>query len=103
MPIEFVATDSLDALKPRITVIGVGGAGCNAIANMIQSDVAGVDYVVANTDAQALNNMVRAENRKIQLGPEYHAGSGRGIAARGWARRGGRNRSGPDRTTRSTA
>ena len=41
-------------LKPRITVIGVGGAGCNAINNMIAAGLDGVDFVVANTDAQAL-------------------------------------------------
>ena len=41
-------------LTPKITVIGVGGAGGNAINNMIQSNLEGVDFVVANTDAQAL-------------------------------------------------
>ncbi len=76
MPIEFVATDSLDALKPRIIVIGVGGAGCNAIANMIQSDVAGVDYVVANTDAQSLHTS--PADRKIQLGLKITQGLGAG-------------------------
>ena len=76
MPIEFVATDNLDALKPRITVIGVGGAGCNAIANMINSDVAGVDYVVANTDAQSLHNS--PADHKIQLGLKITQGLGAG-------------------------
>ena len=41
-------------LKPRITVVGVGGAGGNAVNNMITSHLEGVDFVVANTDAQAL-------------------------------------------------
>jgi cell division protein FtsZ len=45
----------VDELKPRISVIGVGGAGGNAIANMISAQIEGVDFIVANTDAQALN------------------------------------------------
>ena len=45
----------VDELKPKIAVIGVGGAGGNAVANMIGAKVEGVDFVVANTDAQALN------------------------------------------------
>ncbi len=44
-----------DDLRPKITVIGVGGAGGNAIANMIDAEIEGVDFIVANTDAQALN------------------------------------------------
>ena len=51
--IEFVS--DLSELRPRIVVIGVGGAGGNAVANMIANDVQGVDFLVANTDAQALN------------------------------------------------
>ena len=65
MTIEFMRPE-VDELKPRISVIGVGGAGGNAIANMIASDVQGVDFIVANTDAQALNHST-AEQR-IQLG-----------------------------------
>ena len=45
----------VDELKPKIAVIGVGGAGGNAVANMIKANVEGVDFIVANTDAQALN------------------------------------------------
>ena len=41
-------------LRPRITVLGVGGAGGNAVNNMIEAGLDGVDFVVANTDAQAL-------------------------------------------------
>ena len=63
-------------LRPRITVIGVGGAGGNAIANMIRAEIEGVDFVVANTDAQALNNSI-AEQR-IQLGPDITQGLGAG-------------------------
>ena len=67
---------SIEELRPRITVIGVGGAGGNAIANMIETKIEGVDFVVANTDAQALNNSI-AEQR-IQLGPDITQGLGAG-------------------------
>lgn len=63
-------------LKPRISVIGVGGAGGNAINNMIDSGVDGVDFLVANTDAQALAQS-RAE-QLIQLGVELTEGLGAG-------------------------
>ncbi len=53
-------------MKPRITVFGVGGAGGNAVNNMITAGLQGVDFVVANTDAQALT-MSKAE-RIIQMG-----------------------------------
>jgi len=67
---------TVEELRPRITVIGVGGAGGNAIANMIRAEIEGVDFVVANTDAQALNNSI-AEHR-IQLGPDSTQGLGAG-------------------------
>lgn len=63
-------------LKPRITVLGVGGAGGNAINNMIAAGLQGVDFVVANTDAQALATS-SAENR-IQLGTNLTEGMGAG-------------------------
>ncbi len=63
-------------LKPRITVIGVGGAGGNAVNNMIQSAMEGCDFVVANTDAQALT-MSRTD-RRIQLGRDTTQGLGAG-------------------------
>jgi len=75
MAIEFLRPE-VDELKPRISVIGVGGAGGNAIANMIGSDVQGVDFLVANTDAQALNASP-AESR-IQLGMKITQGLGAG-------------------------
>ncbi|RIV83167.1 cell division protein FtsZ [Aurantiacibacter xanthus] len=71
-----IGPPSVEELRPRITVIGVGGAGGNAIANMIESEIEGVDFVVANTDAQALNNAI-AEHR-IQLGPDITQGLGAG-------------------------
>ena len=71
-----IGPPSVEELRPRITVIGVGGAGGNAIANMIGAEIEGVDFIVANTDAQALNNSV-AEHR-IQLGPDITQGLGAG-------------------------
>ena len=63
-------------LKPRITVFGVGGAGGNAVNNMITAGLQGVDFVVANTDAQALT-MAKAE-RIIQMGVQVTEGLGAG-------------------------
>jgi len=63
-------------LKPRITVIGVGGAGGNAVNNMIQSHLEGVEFVVANTDAQALTQS--HADRRIQLGVTATQGLGAG-------------------------
>ncbi|WP_112383450.1 cell division protein FtsZ [Sphingomonas carotinifaciens] len=75
MSIEFIAPE-VDELTPRIAVIGVGGAGGNAIANMMRADVQGVDFLVANTDAQALKQS-NAPNR-IQLGAKITQGLGAG-------------------------
>ena len=49
---------SSDDLRPKIMVIGVGGAGGNAIANMMDAGIEGVDFIVSNTDAQALSSNV---------------------------------------------
>ncbi len=68
-----------DDLKPRITVFGVGGAGGNAVNNMIEKELDGVDFVVANTDAQALQQ-TKAENR-VQLGIKVTEGLGAGARA----------------------
>ena len=67
---------SSDELRPRITVIGVGGAGGNAIANMMAAGIEGVDFIVANTDAQALANT--SAEKRIQLGPDITGGLGAG-------------------------
>ena len=75
MSIDFGNTE-LTELSPRIAVIGVGGAGCNAVNNMIAAQLQGVDFIVANTDAQALSNS-SADNR-IQLGVEITQGLGAG-------------------------
>ncbi|QZH75446.1 MAG: cell division protein FtsZ [Erythrobacter sp.] len=71
-----IGPPSVEELRPRITVIGVGGAGGNAISNMIDAEIEGVDFIVANTDAQALNTS-SAEHR-IQLGPDITQGLGAG-------------------------
>ena len=63
-------------LKPRITVIGVGGAGGNAVNNMITSHLEGVEFVVANTDAQALAQSL--SERRIQMGVSITQGLGAG-------------------------
>jgi cell division protein FtsZ len=63
-------------LKPRLTVFGVGGAGGNAVNNMITAGLQGVDFVVANTDAQALT-MSKAE-RIVQMGVQVTEGLGAG-------------------------
>ncbi len=65
-----------ESLRPTITVIGVGGAGGNAVNNMISSGLSGVEFVVANTDAQALDNALT--DRTIQLGASLTRGLGAG-------------------------
>ncbi len=63
-------------LKPRITVIGVGGAGGNAVNNMISSGLEGVEFLVANSDAQALSHS--KSERRIQMGVNITQGLGAG-------------------------
>ena len=63
-------------LRPRITVVGVGGAGGNAVNNMIQSNLEGCEFLVANTDAQALAG--NEADRKLQLGTGLTQGLGAG-------------------------
>ena len=65
-----------EKLKPRITVIGVGGAGCNAVNNMIEAHLEGVEFLVANTDAQSLANSLT--DRRVQLGAKKTKGLGAG-------------------------
>jgi cell division protein FtsZ len=75
MGIEFISPE-VDELTPRIAVIGVGGAGGNAIANMMRAEVQGVDFLVANTDAQALKQSTAPQ--RIQLGAKITQGLGAG-------------------------
>lgn len=65
-------------LKPRITVFGVGGAGGNAVCNMISSGLEGVDFVIANTDAQAMQHNLAAN--RVQLGEKLTRGLGAGAS-----------------------
>ncbi|MBX7533230.1 cell division protein FtsZ [Qipengyuania sp. 1XM1-15A] len=67
---------SSDDMRPKIMVVGVGGAGGNAIANMMESEIEGVDFIVANTDAQALASS--PAEKRIQLGPDITGGLGAG-------------------------
>lgn len=71
------AADPLD-LRPRITVIGVGGAGSNAVNNMIRAKLEGVEFIVANTDAQALEQSLVDRDKRIQLGLHITQGLGAG-------------------------
>ncbi|MCX7324713.1 MAG: cell division protein FtsZ, partial [Hyphomicrobiales bacterium] len=75
MPMNLQGPD-IRELKPRITVFGVGGGGGNAVNNMIQAGLQGVDFVVANTDAQAL--AMSAAPRIIQMGLQVTEGLGAG-------------------------
>ncbi|MDR1391457.1 MAG: cell division protein FtsZ [Holosporales bacterium] len=65
-------------LGPRIVVVGVGGAGGNAVNNMIRSNLEGVTFVAANTDAQALRQSLVEEKQRVQLGVEVTKGLGAG-------------------------
>ena len=76
MALNLSMTTQREELKPRITVFGVGGAGGNAVNNMIDKELEGVEFVVANTDAQALQQS-RATSR-IQMGVKATEGLGAG-------------------------
>ena len=76
MKFEFVDEREKGTYHARIKVLGIGGAGGNAINNMITSDLRGVEFVVANTDCQDLDRS--SCTRKIQLGPEITMGLGAG-------------------------
>ena len=76
MTINLSVPQTMQELRPRITVVGVGGAGGNAVNNMINADLDGVDFLVANTDGQALAHSLAS--RKIQLGTAVTQGLGAG-------------------------
>ncbi|TVS01589.1 MAG: cell division protein FtsZ [Rhodobacteraceae bacterium] len=76
MALNFTETNRHEELAPRITVFGIGGAGGNAVNNMIEKQLEGVDFVVANTDAQALQQS-RAPGR-VQMGVKITEGLGAG-------------------------
>jgi cell division protein FtsZ len=75
MPLNLSAPETTE-LKPRILVFGVGGAGGNAVNNMIDAELEGVDFAVANTDAQALARS--GTDRRIQMGAAITEGLGAG-------------------------
>lgn len=68
----------IQKLSPKITVIGVGGAGGNAVNNMISSNLEGCEFLVCNTDSQALRGSLAEDSRKIQLGADVTGGLGAG-------------------------
>lgn len=65
-------------LRPRISVIGVGGAGGNAVNNMIRAKLEGVDFIIANTDAQAIEQSLVDPQKRLQLGLNITQGLGAG-------------------------
>lgn len=76
MTLNISVPTTTQELRPKITVIGVGGAGGNAVNNMITAQLEGVDFLVANTDGQALAGSLA--ERKIQLGRQHTQGLGAG-------------------------
>ncbi|MBY4892600.1 cell division protein FtsZ [Rhodobacteraceae bacterium N5(2021)] len=76
MTLNLTMTDAQPELKPRITVFGVGGAGGNAVNNMIDQQLDGCEFVVANTDAQALQQSTA--HARIQMGQRVTEGLGAG-------------------------
>ena len=74
-----ISMPSHEELKPRITVFGVGGAGGNAVNNMITQNLEGVEFVVANTDSQALAQSL--STNRLQLGEKQTEGLGAGAKA----------------------
>ncbi len=80
MSINLHLPNQSEALRPTITVVGVGGAGGNAVNNMISARLEGVNFVIANTDAQALQSA--QTDRIIQLGATITKGLGAGAEPR---------------------
>ena len=76
MTLDLSLPEEFDELRPRITVIGVGGAGGNAVTNMIRSNLTGVEFMAANTDSQALR--ASPADQKVQLGLNISHGLGAG-------------------------
>ncbi len=74
--VKMQSTAEVKQLSPKIAVIGVGGAGGNAVNNMISSNLDGCEFIVCNTDAQALNNSLAED--KVQLGVNVTGGLGAG-------------------------
>src|SRR4026209_1408325 len=81
MTINLSLPQTESEIKPRITVVGVGGAGGNAVNNMISAALEGVEFIVANTDAQALGQSL--DDRRVQLGMTITQGLGAGARPHG--------------------
>lgn len=79
MTLDLNVPEQRGDLTPKITVFGVGGAGCNAVNNMIQKNLEGAEFVVANTDAQSLSGS--SCHNKIQMGERMTEGLGAGARA----------------------
>ena len=77
MTINISIPDVGPNLRPQITVLGIGGSGGNAVNNMMNSNLEGVDFLIANTDAQALQ--ISNCKKKIQLGIKSTRGLGAGM------------------------
>ncbi len=76
MNLNISIPDDIENFQPRISVIGIGGAGCNAVNTMISSKVTNIDFLVANTDGQALTRSLT--KKQIQLGKNLTSGLGAG-------------------------
>ena len=74
---EFVMDDDFED-QTKIMVIGVGGGGGNAVSHMVEGDMTGIDYVVANTDVKALRSKDGSRMRRIQIGKKRTRGQGAG-------------------------
>ena len=76
MTLNISIPENIENFQPKISVIGVGGAGCNAVNTMINSSVSNIDFLVANTDGQALSRSLT--KKQIQLGKNLTLGLGAG-------------------------
>ena len=76
MTLNISIPENIENFQPKISVIGVGGAGCNAVNTMINSNVSNIDFLVANTDGQALSRSLT--KKQIQLGKNLTSGLGAG-------------------------
>ncbi len=76
MTLNISIPENIENIQPKISVIGVGGAGCNAINTMINSNVSNIEFLVANTDGQALSRSLT--KKQIQLGKSLTSGLGAG-------------------------
>jgi len=79
MTLNITIPNNINDAKPRISVIGIGGAGGNAVNTMINSNVENIEFIVANTDGQALSHSLT--KRQIQLGKNVTSGLGAGSNA----------------------